>query len=172
MFDGYPCSVVRNVAARGIRLGHRRAHDLRSVDAEQVRRPDAVDVNIAEAPAAANHGAGREGVSDSDSRPEIVLVSIHQRSIGIGRLDHADGLRIEVGQHVVGFVHRRCVLVAQADVQRQLVVHADVVLHVEEVQVLPHLRDQERADRIVRAQAEHEVGKVVTARSPRRRPGA
>ena len=71
---------------------------------------------------------------------------------------------------------RRRVLVAQAEVQRQLVVDAEVVLHVGEVHVLAQVGDQDVAERVLAAQAEHEVGEVVEvvrrgAGRPRELPG-
>ena len=79
--------------------------------------------------------------------------------------------RIVVGQDVVLLVVRRRVLVAEADVQRQLVVHPPVVLQVGEVHPLAQVGDQDVAERVLAAEAEHEVGQVVdVVRGDARRP--
>ncbi len=157
------------------RLIDRRTDDLRAVDAEQVRGTDAVHVHVAEAPSAADHGLRHRRVREAETRAEVVAIGIDERAIGnrsVLRRDHRLGDRIEVGQVVVRLPHRRRVLVAHAGVHRQLVVDADVVLHVREVQVLLHMRDEERAERVLRAEAEHEVGEVVQiARGGARWPG-
>ena len=52
-------------------------------------------------------------------------------------------------------------LVAEAEVQRQAIAEAPVVLQVAEVHVLLELGDQDVAEGIGRSQPEHEVGEVV-----------
>src|SRR5215203_5231252 len=56
---------------------------------------------------------------------------------------------------------RRGVFVTQAEVQRELIVHPEVVLHVTEVHLLTQVRDEDIADRELTAEAEHEIGEVV-----------
>ena len=56
---------------------------------------------------------------------------------------------------------RRRVLVAQPEIQRQPLRRAPVVLEVGEVHVAAQVGDEHAAERVLRAQAEHEVGEVV-----------
>ncbi len=64
---------------------------------------------------------------------------------------------------------RRRIFVAQPEVERELEHQAEVVLQIREVHLLPQVRDQDVAERVLRAEAEHEIREVVQV--VRRRAG-
>ena len=77
--------------------------------------------------------------------------------IAVGREDHRPGRRIEVGELIVPLARRRGVLVAQADVRRQLRRDAIVVLEEVELHVLPLIHDGVAGEGQLRRQAEQQI---------------
>ena len=143
--------------------GHRVDH-LRAVDRQHVGAAGAVEVHVADPIAAARDGALDRRPGEAQPRPEVVLVRVDGRAIlqrPVPGQHHRPGLGVPVGQHVVVLGPRRGELVAQAQVEGQLVVDPPVILHVAEVHVLLQVGNQQVAQRVGRAQAEHEVGEVV-----------
>ena len=149
---------------RRVRLIHDGVDHLRTVDRQQVGGAGALIVNVADAPSAAEHGLRHQRVRQSKPRSEVVAIGIDERAIAdrsvLGE-QHRARRRIEVREHVARFPHRRRVFVPQAEVHRQLVVQPHIVLQVGEMHLPANLRDQRIAQRVLRAQAEHEVGEVV-----------
>jgi hypothetical protein len=123
-----------------------------------------VEVDVADPVAPADHGLVVERPGEAEARAEVVAVGVHQRpvvDVAVARRNHGAARGVEVREDVVRLPLRRAVLVAQAEVERQLAVEPEVVLQVAEVQVLADLVDQDVAERVTAAQAEHEIGQVV-----------
>ena len=144
---------------------HRHGVDhLRTVDREDIATAGAVEVHVAHAPPAAKHRLRRHGVGEAQTRSPIVAIGIDERAIvnrSVRRLNHLARVGIPVGEDVVALPLRRGVLVAKAEIQRQPVAHPHVVLQIEEVHVLTEIRDEHVAERVLRAETQHEVGEVV-----------
>ena len=110
------------VGAARQRLGHRGARDDRVVGGEQAGAGQAIEVDVADAVAAADDGvlqaAARPGRSAARSCCGRARPAPGRRSTRrVAAIDGA-GRRIEVREAVLGFVVRRHVLVAQAEVER------------------------------------------------------
>ncbi len=123
-----------------------------------------MEVHITDAVAATHDGLRRRSECKTDTWREVVAVWVDGRTVLDGtvfRKDHGQRLRVKVRQDVVLLPHWRRVFVARAKIDRQTIVHPDVILRVDEVHVLAHVRDQDVAQRERAAQAEHEVRQVV-----------
>ena len=137
-------------------------HDgLRRVVAQDIRRTGAIEMRVVHAVSAANGGLVERRISEPESRPEVVPIRIHQIAVLVRRPDHRLRRRIEVRRVVVPLIERRGVFVAESDVQRQLIVDADVILHVGEVQIASEVGDDHVREVVLGAKAEHEVADVV-----------
>ena len=161
----------RQEVRRGRRLRRNRDDGLRGIVGQDVGRTGAVEVGITDPVAATDRGLVEWRVGEPEPRPEIVPVRIDQIPVGFRRAHHGLRGRVEVGGVVVALPERRDVLVAQAEVHGELVVDADVVLHVRKMHVAPELRDHHVGEVVLRAQSQEEVGNVVDiARRGARRP--
>ncbi len=134
-----------------------------------------MEVHVADAVPAAEHRARSESVGEAEPGTEVVAVGGDQRTVferAVAGHHHGPPLRVEVGQHVVAFPVRRGVLVAQPEIERELIGEPQVVLDIGEVHVLAQVGHQDVAEGIGAAEPQHEVGKVVhVARGCPGRPG-
>ena len=92
------------------------ADDVRTVEREQVLAAQPVEVDVADAVAAADHRLVVDRVGQAEARREVVAVGIDQRAVvdrAVLRLDQRVGDRIVVGEEVVLLPLRRGELVAQ-----------------------------------------------------------
>src|SRR6185369_9125857 len=134
------------------------------VDAQQIGGTDAVLVHVAHAISAAQNQIRHGAVGKTDPRREVIAVGANQGAVvdaSVFGLEQAIGNGIVVGKLVVAFPTRGGVFVAYADVQGQLMVDAEIVLHVGEVLVLPVEADAIGGELIGAPQAEHEIGEGV-----------
>ena len=147
-----------------VALHRDRVDDLRAVDRQDVAAARPIEVHVADAPAAAQHRPRRDRVGKAEPRPPVVAIGIDERAVvdrSVLRLNHAARVGIPVRQDVVFLPVRRGVFVAKPEVQRQPIAHPHIVLEIHEVHVLPQIRDEHVAERVLRAETEHEVGEVV-----------
>ena len=152
----------RHHAARN-RLRLNAEQRLRRVDAF-LRATHAVEERIADTVAGAEDRLRKRAVRQSQARSIILVVRVDQCAIedtAAGSLHQRVGGRIEIGPVVVAVPDGRRVIPAQAEVQRQVLRHAVIVLEVQRRHVLPHVAD-ERVAQLDRArQTKNEVGQIV-----------
>ena len=143
------------------------ADHVRPVERQQVLAAEPVEVDVADAVAAAEHRLAVDRERHAEARREVVAIGIDQRALvdrAVLRLDQRVRVGIEVGEEVVLLPLRRGELIAQPEVQRQPVGRPEVVLQIREVHPLAEVGDERVDDRVAVAQPEHEVGEVVGRR--------
>ncbi len=141
-------------------------HHLRPVDRQQVGCAAAVEVHIAHAESAADHRLRHDLIREADAWSPIAAVRMHQRAVvsaAIFRLKQGGCCRIEIRQVIVLLEMRRPILVAHAEIQGELVVDFEVVLHVREMHVLLQVSDEQGAQSVLGAKAEQKISEVVAA---------
>ncbi len=141
--------------------------DVGAVERQQVLAAEPVEVDVAHAVAAAQDGLAVDRVGKARAAARSCCGRVDQRPVvdrAVLRLQQRVGVRVEVGEEVVRLPLRRRDLVAQPEVQRQVLERLDVVLHVGEVHALAQVGDERVDQRVGVARAEHEVGQVVGRR--------
>ena len=132
------------------------------------------DRGVAEAPARAKHGLGRDLVGDADPRCDGVRIGVYQVAIAAARagslIEHraepAVGIGIgnvpvESAGAIPQFPHRRLQVVAQTVIEGQLAADLPGVLHEEAPRRAPVLRIDRVADGRAVVGAQQEAGEVV-----------